>query len=83
MDRFSPHENLEPNLGTPHPLTVRLAVNSCICALGLALGVWLVLRGLENTATDTPFGLVFGAFLVVASLMLFQSSLRFFFKHRR
>ncbi len=71
------------NFGLINPLTARLALHACVSASGLILGIWLLSGGIENRSSDSPVGLICGAFLVPASLLLLNFSIRFFLKYRK
>jgi hypothetical protein len=71
------------NFGFINPLTTRLALHTCLSAIGLILGMWLLAGGLDNRSTDSPVGLICGAFLIPASLLLLNFSIRFFLKYRK
>ena len=71
------------NFGITNPLTARLALHVCVSASGLILGIWLLSGGIENRSSDSPVGLICGAFLVPASLLLLNFSIRFFLKYRK
>ena len=70
------------NLGVIDPPTARLVLNILIAVIGLAIGAWLLFGATDNRPADTPTALMFGAFLVAASLLLLNSSIRFFRKYR-
>ena len=70
-------------LGELSPLGARLLVNAVISASGLIWGIWLILRGIDNSSPDASLSLIFGAALIVSSLMFFQFGLRFFLKYRK
>jgi len=70
------------NLGVIDPPTARLVLNILIAVIGLAIGIWLLSGATDNRAADTPMTLMCGAFLVAASALLANSSIRFFLKYR-
>jgi hypothetical protein len=69
------------NLGVIDPPTARLVLNILIAVIGLALGLWLLSGGTESRPADSPLSLICGAFLVAASVLLLNSSIRFFRKY--
>jgi hypothetical protein len=71
------------NFGFINPLTARLALHVCLSATGLILGIWLLSAGIDNRSTDSPAGIICGAFLIPASMLLLNSSVRFFLKYRQ
>jgi hypothetical protein len=64
-----------------HP-TARLVLNILVSVIGLAIGIWLM-SGATDNLPDTPMTLMCGAFLVAASVVLLNSSIRFFLKYRK
>jgi hypothetical protein len=70
------------NLGVIDLPTARLVLNILIAVIGLALGIWLLSGGTERRPADSPLSLICGAFLVAASVLLLNSSIRFFRKYR-
>ncbi len=71
------------SLGFIDPPTARLVVNVLAAVIGLSAGVWLLSAGTDNRAADTPTMLMLGAFLIAASILLLNSSIRFFLKYRK
>jgi hypothetical protein len=71
------------NFGVIDPPTARLVLNVCVAVIGLVLGVWLLSGALDNRPADTPLTLICGAFLVAASVLLVNSSIRFFLRYRK
>jgi hypothetical protein len=71
------------NFGAINPLAARLALHTCIAAAGLILGIWLLAGGIDNRSSDSPAGLICGAILIPASMLLLNFSIRFFLKYRR
>jgi hypothetical protein len=71
------------NFGVINPLAARLALHTGIAATGLILGIWLLSGGVDNRSSDSPAGLICGAFLIPASLLLLNFSIRFYLRYRK
>ena len=71
------------NFGLINPHTARLALHTCISGAGLILGIWLLASGIDNRSSDSPLGLICGAFLIPASMLLLNFSIRFYLRYRK